>query len=851
MRPCASSTSTSAGPAAVAGPTSKRDAAAAPTRLRSMAPENRRVTELLTELVPWPSNGRKAVPDDAGSDSGAAAGARGARGAGRPPPGLRLPAGLRALPQAPGRGLPKRHRAAALHRLRDRRDGVRAREPDRARRSRGCRLSRLVRRALARHRAQVRLRRRALAPLRVGRDAVRRRPRGPARAGRRRQTRPADALGDVDRRRRRRRVARRGRGRGGSAGRGRRGLEPRRDPARDGRVGARRRRLGLAEGADDAARAGLRRPLAARGASGGPAELLLRLDPDPQGAGQARLGVHARGLARPGARGRARAAPRRRPRGGVRPAPPARPGLPRGRQGAGARALLARRRLLGRRHRGADAGRVRQRRPRARAAGPLRDHDRQRPGRAQGKDLPHRPHRLLRRLRRHDGARGDRGDARRPRRPDRARRRRDPRARGVRGRGARVTDPRPRILVCEPIAEAGVELLRERFDVDVEPNGDLAERIGGYDAVVVRSATKLTAEVLEHAERLRVIGRAGVGVDNVDVEAATRRGIVVANAPESNVVSAAEHTIGLLVALARNIPQAHAALKQGRWERSAHGGVELEGKTLAVLGFGRIGQQVARRALGLGMRLAASTAEAQDRAGVVVAEQVAAALEGALVTHAVNIPSIGAEDLDVLGPYVPLAANLGRLAMELAGGRAEAIELTYYGGLADFDTRLLSVAALNGAFQGRVDGPVNYVNAPLVAAERGIDVRERRQSSSRDFTNLVRVGVAAEGEEVRVAGTTIGRDHRRWLLSALRFEVELELAPLLVFFPYDDLPGVIGRVGTLFGEAGVNIANMAVSRTRRGGKALMALSIDSEAPSELVERVHTEGFDDARFISLG
>ncbi|TMK96037.1 MAG: phosphoglycerate dehydrogenase [Actinobacteria bacterium] len=526
-----------------------------------------------------------------------------------------------------------------------------------------------------------------------------------------------------------------------------------------------------------------------------------------------------------------------------------------------------------------------------------------------------------------------------------------------------MTDERLRVLVCEPIAEAGVELLRERFDVDVEPNGDLAERIGGYDAIVVRSATKLTAELLERAERLRVIGRAGVGVDNVDVEAATRRGIVVANAPESNVVSAAEHTIGLLVALARNIPQAHAALKQGRWERSAHGGVELEGKTLAVLGFGRIGQQVARRALGLGMRvvafdpfvgrerfrelgaervetpegalraadfvtlhlpltdetqgsigraafaemrdgvrlvnaargelvdedalvealrsgkvagaaldvfssepytgpllelpnvvvtphLAASTAEAQDRAGVVVAEQVAAALEGALVSHAVNIPSIGAEDLEVLGPYIPLAANLGRLAMELAGGRAEAIELTYYGGLADFDTRLLSVAALNGAFQGRVDGPVNYVNAPLVAAERGIEVRERRQSSSRDFTNLLRVGVLSEADEVRVAGTTIGREHRRWLVSALGFEVELELAPLLVFFRYDDVPGVIGRVGTLFGEAGVNIANMAVSRTRRGGKALMALSIDAPPPPELVERARAEGFDDVRFISL-
>jgi D-3-phosphoglycerate dehydrogenase len=526
-----------------------------------------------------------------------------------------------------------------------------------------------------------------------------------------------------------------------------------------------------------------------------------------------------------------------------------------------------------------------------------------------------------------------------------------------------VTGERPRVLVCEPIAEAGVALLRERFDVDDQPDGDLAERIAGYDAVVVRSATKLTADVLERADRLRVIGRAGVGVDNVDVEAATRRGIVVANAPESNVVSAAEHTVGLLVALARNIPQAHAALKQGRWERSAHAGVELEGKTLAVLGFGRIGQQVARRALGLGMQvvafdpfvgrerfrelgvervgtteealragdfvtlhlpltdetrgsidaaafatmrdgvrlvnaargelvdeealvealrsgkvagaaldvfaaepysgplldlenvvvtphLAASTTEAQDRAGLVVAEQVAAALEGALVTHAVNIPSIGAEDLDVLGPYVPLAANLGRLAMELAGGRAEAIELTYYGGLADFDTRLLTVAALNGAFQGRVDGPVNYVNAPLVAAERGIEVRERRQSSSRDFTNLVRVGVHSPEEEVRVAGTTIGREHRRWLVSALGFEVEFELAPLLVFFRYDDVPGVIGRVGTLFGEAGVNIANMAVSRTRRGGKALMALTVDAPAPAELQERIRAEGFDDAKFISL-
>jgi D-3-phosphoglycerate dehydrogenase / 2-oxoglutarate reductase len=522
---------------------------------------------------------------------------------------------------------------------------------------------------------------------------------------------------------------------------------------------------------------------------------------------------------------------------------------------------------------------------------------------------------------------------------------------------------RPRVLVREPIADAGVELLRERFDVDVDANGDLGSTLGDYDAIVIRSGTKLTAELLERAERLKVIGRAGVGVDNVDVEAATRRGIVVANAPESTVTSAAEHTIGLLVALARSIPQAHASLKQGRWERSAWGGVELEGKTLGVLGFGRIGQQVARRALGLGMRvvafdpfvarerfrelgteraegaddvlaaaefltlhlpltsetrgfldreaiaklpdgarvinaargelvdedalvaalregklaaaaidvfsqepysgplleldnvvvtphLAASTEEAQDRAGVIVAEQVAAALEGAVVTNAVNIPSIGAEDLEVLGPFIPLTAKLGRLAMELAEGRAERITLSYYGALSGYDTRLLTVAALNGAFQGHSDQPVNYVNAPVIAAERGIEVSEERRRASRDFTNLVRVEVGSDGDEIRAAGTIIGNENRHWLVNALGFELEMELAPLMVFFRYDDVPGVIGRVGTLFGEADVNIANMAVSRTRRGGKALMALSLDTEPPEELVATVREQGFDDARLIRL-
>jgi D-3-phosphoglycerate dehydrogenase / 2-oxoglutarate reductase len=511
-----------------------------------------------------------------------------------------------------------------------------------------------------------------------------------------------------------------------------------------------------------------------------------------------------------------------------------------------------------------------------------------------------------------------------------------------------------KVLVREEIAPAGVELLRSKFDVDEDAESPLEEIIGRYDAIVIRSATKLTGDLVAIADNLKVIGRAGVGVDNVDVEAATRRGIVVANAPESNVVSAAEHTIGLLVALARNIPQAHAALKDGRWERSKWGGVELAEKTLGILGFGRIGQQVARRALGLGMKvlaydpfvsperfrelgvetatfdgvlarsdfvtlhlpltddtrgaigrdalakvkpgarlinaargelvdedalvealrsgtlagaavdvysrepytgpllelpnvvvtphLAASTDEAQDRAGVIVAEQVVAALEGGLVTNAVNIPSIGADDLEVLGPFVPLAAKLGRLAVELAGD-VRKISLEFYGELAEYDTRLLTVAALNGAFQGRTDEPVNYVNAPLVAAERGIEVVEEKRRSSRDFTNLV--AVSADG--ARVAGTTIGRDHRHFLISALGFELEMELAPRMVLLSYDDIPGVIGRVGTLFGDAGVNIANMAVSRNNQGGKALMALSIDSPAPPELADELR-QGMDEAYVI---
>jgi D-3-phosphoglycerate dehydrogenase / 2-oxoglutarate reductase len=521
-----------------------------------------------------------------------------------------------------------------------------------------------------------------------------------------------------------------------------------------------------------------------------------------------------------------------------------------------------------------------------------------------------------------------------------------------------------KVLVRERIGEAGLELLKQKFEVDVDLDSDLAEKIADYDAIIIRSGTHMTKELIERAERLKVIGRAGVGVDNVDVEAASHRGIVVANAPQSTVVSAAEHTIGLLLALSRSIPQAHAALKEGNWDRARFAGLELADKTLGLAGFGRIGQQVARRARALEMHvvaydpyvapgrfrelgveraeslaellagadflslhltlapetyrligrdqlagakdgirivnaargelidedallealesgkvagaaldvfsaepysgpllgldnvvvtphLAASTEEAQDRAGVIVAEQVAAALEGGFVTNAVNVPAVAVEDVDFLGPFLPLATKLGSLAVDLAGGTPTRLDLMYLGELAERDTRVLTVAVLNGAFQGRAEQPVNYVNAPLLAQERGVEVREERRRASRDFTSLITVSAVMGEEPTMVSGTTMGRDHEPRLVRALGYEIEIGLEPRMLFVVNDDRPGMIGRLGTLLGEAGVNIAHMTVSRNRRSAKALMALTLDSTPDAELLERLRGEpGFVEVRFIVL-
>lgn len=519
-----------------------------------------------------------------------------------------------------------------------------------------------------------------------------------------------------------------------------------------------------------------------------------------------------------------------------------------------------------------------------------------------------------------------------------------------------------RILLAEHIAPAGVERLRAAGFLDDATGVDRAEllvRAVRCDAIVVRSATRVDAELIAAAPNLRVIGRAGTGVDNVDVDAATSRGILVCNAPQSNALSAAEHAVALMLALARNIPQAHAALTDGRWERSRFGGVELSGKTLAVLGFGRIGQLVCARARAFGMRvvaydpfvssdrvrergaeqatsveeavtdadfvtlhlpasaetrqlvnarliatmrrgvriinaargdlvdeaalvaaldaghvagaaldvfsaepitvsplfgrddvvvtphLGASTREAQDRAGTIIADQVVRALAGELVENAVNVPGVSEAERAAVAPYLPLAEKLGRVAVALADGVVGSLEISYDGAIADRDTRLVTLAVLRGALAGLDDDGANLINARSLAEARGIDVRETRRPAGA-YTSLIRV---ATSETSRVSGSTIGSDNRPWIVRALGYQLEIELAGHMLFLVNDDRPGMIGSIGHALGAAGVNIANMTVSRNRDGGSALSAIQIDGPPPQAvLVALCATPGLTGVRSV---
>ena len=522
-----------------------------------------------------------------------------------------------------------------------------------------------------------------------------------------------------------------------------------------------------------------------------------------------------------------------------------------------------------------------------------------------------------------------------------------------------------KVLVTEPLSERGLDLLREDFQVDVRPelaSEGLAEAIGPYDALIVRSQTRVDATVLDAAENLKVVARAGIGLDNVDVEACTRRGVLVVNAPQSNIVSAAEHAIALLLAQARNIPQASQALKSGEWARDRYQGVELAGKTLGVIGIGRVGAMVAARALAFGMRviafdpyvsrdraremgvelmptleallvqsdfvsihlprtpetegligerelsllkdgarivntarggildedalvkalkdrrvagaaldvfaeepttesdlfafeevvvtphLGASTVEAQDKAGTTIAEMVRLALRGEFVPYGVNV-SAGAEVPEVVRPFLPLAERLGAILTGLAEGAISSVSFEYLGRIAEADTRVLTLAALKGCLGGVVHEPVSFVNAPVIARERGISVTETKSTVSSDYVNLVTLRASTEAGEVSVGGTLVGKRDGERIVRVDDFDIDLAPAAHMTFFLYEDRPGVIGRVGTVLGEAGVNVGAAVVARKAQGGAALMTLTTDGPVPPEVQERIVAEiGADRARSI---
>ena len=524
-----------------------------------------------------------------------------------------------------------------------------------------------------------------------------------------------------------------------------------------------------------------------------------------------------------------------------------------------------------------------------------------------------------------------------------------------------------KVLVTERLSEAGLERLRQHGSVDVRLGltpEELSREIGAYDALVIRSATRVGGDLLERADNLKVIGRAGIGLDNVDVDAATRHGIMVVNAPQSNVISAAEHTMALLLAQARNIPQAHTALVEGQWERERWQGVELHGKTLGIVGLGRVGTLVAQRASAFGMHLVAydpyvsraraaqmgaemvesvravcrladfltihlpkssettgiigeqefaemrpgiriintargglideaalaralrdgrvagaaldvfdgepltehplfgapnvvvtphlgaSTAEAQDKAGLAIAEQVVLALNGEFVPYAVNL-EVGADIAETVRPYLALSERLGRVAVALAGPGIEGLRFEYYGGIAEYDTRALTLSGLKGAFSGVVHEPVTFVNAPLLAKERGISVEESKSSESLDYVNLIETHAECSGDTVSVAGVLVGKRDNERLVRVYGYEVDMAFSPIMAFFRYVDRPGVIGVVGSLLGDAGVNIANMQVARQTQGGEALMGMAVDSPIPQDVLERIVTRvDMRDARLIVL-
>jgi D-3-phosphoglycerate dehydrogenase len=513
-----------------------------------------------------------------------------------------------------------------------------------------------------------------------------------------------------------------------------------------------------------------------------------------------------------------------------------------------------------------------------------------------------------------------------------------------------------RVLVSDKLSDQGLAVLREDPRVEVVcktglSRDELKEEIREADALLVRSATKVTAEVIDAAKKLVAIGRAGVGVDNIDVEAATRRGIVVCNSPEGNTAAAVEHTWALMLALARSVPAANASVKAAEWRRSDFLGVELLNKTLGIIGLGKIGSEVAARARAFGMKvlgydpfvsgehmarlgveaakldellersdfitlhvphtkdthhllgrealaktkpgariincarggvvdeqalaeavkegrlagagldvfeseppkdtpllgldkvvltphLGASTAEAQIKVAVDVAQQVLDVLNGKPARSAINVIPVSPESLQAIEPYLPLAEKLGRLQGQLAEVPLTSVELTYAGQLADEDSRLLSRAFLKGLLEPILDEPVNLVNAVLVAEARGLRVVESRSREPEDYVSLITSRVGTDGGERVIAGTIFGRSEAR-IVRIDQYRVDFAPSGHMLVSLHIDQPGMIGRVGTILGQHSINIAGMHVGRSqpRPGGRSVMVLALDNPVPGDVLDEI--------------
>jgi D-3-phosphoglycerate dehydrogenase len=513
---------------------------------------------------------------------------------------------------------------------------------------------------------------------------------------------------------------------------------------------------------------------------------------------------------------------------------------------------------------------------------------------------------------------------------------------------------KPVVLIAEELSPATVEALGPDFEIRTVDGTDrpaLLAALADAEAILVRSATQVDAEALAAAPKLKVVARAGVGLDNVDIKAATTAGVMVVNAPTSNIISAAELTVGHILSLARHIPAGHASLAEGLWKRSKYTGVELYEKTIGIIGLGRIGALItarmqafgtnviaydpyvtSARAQQLGVQLVsleellaqsdfitihmpktpettgmigdeqlklmkptafivnvargglidedalhraltsniiagagldvfvseppkdsplvslpnvvvtphlgASTDEAQEKAGVSVAKSVRLALSGELVPDAVNVAG------GVIDPYVrpgiPLVEKLGQVFSGLAGSPLTSVDIEVRGELVDYDVSVLKLAALKGIFTNIVSETVSYVNAPLLAEQRGIEVRLITDSVSAEYRNLITLnGALSDGSQVSVSGTLTGTKQIEKLVGINGYDVEVPMAEHLIVMVYDDRPGIVAVFGQQFGDAKINIAGMQIARTMAGGKALSVLTVDSPAPDALLESVRT------------